>query len=152
MTKTDWMKKLERSHNSSLFKEEPMSNLGYLTEYIFGIDTYDEDQNEKIGQKVIEVAEAITNGKTFDYIKDEDDYTWYLIVCHFPFFKDRLGWGTSIRGAWWDVKNYRDRTINLSTCGLLGDGEEQQTEWAFTRDEWSVFMTACVNYAKGETV
>lgn len=95
-------------------------------------------------QKAVEVCEAINDRKTFEYINDEENYKWFLLMCNMPFFSDKLEWGTSIRGAWWD------RKIKFSCLGLW-DGDDQLTEsMEFDQNEWKVFVKAIIDFAKNE--
>ena len=146
----NWLKTLKDSYEwckTCAFEGDDLTPLEYLCGHIFDITTYAADQDEKIGKKVIEVIDAINNRTTFDYIKNEDDHTWYLLICNLPFFKKRLNWGTSIRGAWWDYEHWNDKMFKLSSCGLVGDDGEQQTDWELSKDEWEDFMRACVEFA-----
>ena len=70
--------------------------------YLFGFCTYDEKLDEILVKRCLDVCDAVTNGATFEYIaKSDDDRLWYTVVLNFPFFAERVEWGTSIRGAWW---------------------------------------------------
>ena len=43
----------------------------------------------------------------FEYIEKEEQYTNYLIMINMPFLQDKLEWGSSVRGAWFDdAKSY----------------------------------------------
>lgn len=129
------------------FLESQQSRLTYLSEYIFDFTTYDGGVAELFATKALEVCAAISDGKTFDYIKDPDNYQWYLLMCNMPFFAERLSWGGSIRGAWWD------NSITLDSCGLFLDGGQIVDTMEFTRDEWAEFIAAVLAFAtaKGET-
>ena len=65
-------------------------------------------------------------------------------MVNMPFFMPRLNWGGSIRGAWWDHKQPA-----LNSCGLWVE-QEQQTELAFTLEEWEAFMRAVIAFAEPE--
>lgn len=95
----------------------------YLAAEIFEFVTYDAAIDELFVRKAIEVMLAIDKRSTFEYQASDENYRWYLIMCNMPFFKDKLEWGTSIRGAWWDK--------NLTICSL---------EKTFTKEEWSKFI------------
>ena len=135
----NWQERLKESHE---WADNELSPLEFLVDYIFDIATYDGSQSKKIGTKMIEVIDAINNKTTFDYIKDEDNYTWYLMVCNLPFVANRIEWGCSIRGAWWEGD------VTLRTCGLVDEDGDQQTDWRFSGDDWEEFMKACVKYSK----
>jgi hypothetical protein len=141
----DYLKLLENSYKElkDIFSECPPENrLDYLGDYIFNFTTYDSDISILFATKAAEVCDAITRKVTFDYIKNPDNYQWYLIMCNFPFFADRIEWGTSIRGAWWDVDK-----VEFETCGLW-DGANQLTELKFTNDEWQKFIAAIVEFSR----
>ena len=127
------------------------SKLAYLSEMIFDFTTYDYEMDELFGRKAVEVCRAINNGKTFDYIKEPENYRWYLLMCNMPFFSERLDWGTSIRGAWWGPA--QGEKIKFQSCGLW-DGEVQLSDdLFFSRDEWKSFIEAIVDFSeitKGE--
>ena len=117
----------------------------FLSSYIFGFSTYDSEMDELFAMRAIEVCKAITERTTFEYIKDRSQYEWFLSMCHMEFFHDRICWGTSIRGAFWDAAS--SGFMEYETCGLwLGD--EQITETIqFTSDEWNSFMHALISFA-----
>lgn len=118
------------------------SRLAYLSDYIFDFTTYDSEMSEMFATKAVEVCDAISNAKTFDYIANTENYKWFLLMCNMPFFAQRLNCGTSIRGAWWDSREHR-----LSSCGIW-NGFEQEVELRF-RDvnEWKRFIAAIVAFA-----
>jgi hypothetical protein len=119
----------------------PASPLEYLGEYVFDFTTYDTKMLTLFTEKAIEVCAAITQGTAFGYIKNEDNYRWYLLMCNMPFFASKLEWGTSIRGAWWA------EGITLHSCGLW-DGDKQITDLEFTPEEWIDFVRAIVEFSK----
>ena len=131
-----WLEILERSYDKHCSFIGECSRLDFLTENIFNITTYDDSISEIIGVKIIEVAEAITKRQTFEYIKDEGNYLWYITCVNFPFFYPRLNWGSSIRGAWWDDIHKNP----LNTCSLIDSDGEQVLEWDFTAEEWCDFI------------
>jgi hypothetical protein len=132
---------LEHSYQQTMRNDQVQSRMAYLASNIFGFTTYDDSAAELFARKALEVCAAITRGKTFDYIKDADNYCWYLVMVNMPFFAERLNWGSSIRGAWWDHHLYQ-----LDTCGLWR-GEEQVIDPDLTRDEWMQFIEALIEFA-----
>ena len=140
----DYLKLLEHSYRVAVALDEcpPDSRLEYLGEQVFGFTTYDGEMSALFAGKAIEVCGAINNGATFDYIKDPENYRWFLLMCNMPFFADRLEWGTSIRGAWWDANK-------LESCGLY-EGEEQVLSLDFTREQWGEFAKALVAFARSD--
>lgn len=140
-----WLDLLKSSKKSvEEFGHEPMSNLEYLCDQIFDVTTYDSGQSELIGKKCVEVSIAITKKETFEYIKDEANYTWYLMLCNIDFFAKRIDWGGSIRGAWWDTYHGTE----LNTCGMFDSEGEYVLDIKFTRDEWDEFIMACAAFAE----
>lgn len=69
---------------------------------VFDLTTYDSSIDELFVKKIVEVLKAIRDRKTFDYIKDENNYITYLAVCQLLTRFNWINWGTSIRGAWFD--------------------------------------------------
>jgi len=126
----------------------PMSRLTYLSDFIFHFNLYDDDMEELFAKKAIEVCEVISKDTAFGYIKDEENYKWYLIMCNFPFFAERIGWSSSIRGASWDIP-FRQEKMEFSSCGLFKD-HEQIDDLEFTLDEWKEFIGAVIEFGKRE--
>jgi len=142
----DYLKILENSFNVSkeMFECPPENRLEYLGDHVFDFTTYDGTMSSLFAQRAVEVCEAINNRKTFEYIEDEERYKWFLLMCNMPFFSDKLEWGTSIRGAWWNYK------IKFSCLGLF-EGYDQLTEpMEFNQNEWEVFIKAIVDFSKNE--
>jgi hypothetical protein len=119
--------------------------LEYLGDYIFDFTTYDGQMAELFARRALEVCAAISDKTTFDYIKDAEQYRWYLVMVNMPFFTDKIEWGTSVRGAWWGEPPHSK--IKLDTCGLWLDGEQVQAAMEFTRDEWELFIAAMREFA-----
>ena len=117
------------------------SQLEFLAQSVFDFTTYDSEMDELLGAKAIEVMQSISAGATFDYIQDPEQYRWYIVMCNMPFFGNRLEWGTSIRGAWWD-----NNQPPLECDGLFLNGK-QITSLAFTDDEWLAFADAVISFA-----
>jgi len=117
--------------------EAKISRLEFLGDYIFDFTTYDGEITELFATKALEVCAAITEGKTFEYIKDPDRYRWYLLMCNMPFFVGRLDWGTSIRGAWWNPEQ-----PDLDTSGLWLEGKQLSRPLRFAFGDWGKFMQA----------
>lgn len=127
---------------NNLYSGHSLSRLEYLANNIFDIDTYESECDELFARKALQVCYAITNRKTFEYIENKDNRIWYLIMCNMPFFKDRVTFGTSIRGAFWDSG------ITLNSCGLW-DGDEQITDTLkFDDQEWVSFINAVIRFAE----
>jgi hypothetical protein len=144
-----YLKTLEDSFAMTSAHEcPPESRLAYLSENIFDFTTYDGAMSDLFGRKAVEVCAAITNGTTFDYIADQDNHRWFLLMVNMPFFAGRLDWGTSIRGAWWSA--YPDKHFEFQSCGLWDGGEQQTGDLLFTEEEWKEFMRAVIEFAAPE--
>lgn len=139
----DYLELLENSYRVAVESDEcPPSRLAFLGEQIFDFTTYDSGISELFAKKAIEVCDSINKRTTFDYIKDQENYIWFLLMCNMPFFACRLEWGASIRGAWWDAGR-------LESCGLYS-GDDQILSIEFTYEEWTRFAEALVVFALKE--
>lgn len=70
-----------------------------------GICTYDSDVDKLFIREMMEVIDVILQRTTFDYQESYEKYLIYLRMVHMPFIADRINWGTSIRGAWFEDEN-----------------------------------------------
>lgn len=122
----------------------PESRVAYLGDYIFDFTTYDDTMAEEFALKALEVCRAISDHKTFEYIKDPDNYRWFLLMCNMPFFARRLNWGTSIRGAWWDTSAPNETM--LDTTGLWVDGQQLTRPLTFSTEQWGEFIAAMLAF------
>lgn len=146
----DYLKLLEHSYEIESTRGgcPPETRLAFLSESIFDFTTYDGEKDEFFGRRAVEVCTAINDGKTFDFIKDSDNYTWYLAMCNMPFFAERLEWGMSIRGAWWAGR--MGKQIELDSCGLWMGDEQLTDTMEFSDDEWKRFIAAVIEFAHSE--
>ena len=94
----DRIMKIESEGNSC----PPENKLQFLGNYIFNFTTYDSYIDELFAYKMIEVIECILYGTTFKYQENRDNYLNYLTMVNMPSLKDKIEWGSSIRGAWFD--------------------------------------------------
>ena len=124
--------------DGDLYGEKGYTRHDFLANIVFGFDTYNEDMDRVFAQRALETCCAITTGTTFQYIEDEDNYGWYLIMCHMPFFESRISWGSSIRGAFWDFG-----PLEYAHVPLLDEGTEPAH---LDRDEWIEFMHAMFRF------
>lgn len=110
----DYKKELEKLYleEKSISGCPPENRNQFLGSYIFDFTTYDNDLDEYFAKKMIEVINAILTQTTFDYIKDESNYLNYITMCNMPFLKNKLEWGASIRGAWFDNYGYPNEGEN----------------------------------------
>lgn len=116
----------------------------FLADAIFDFTTYDDDMSSLLAKKCLAVCEAITNRTTFEYIKDPAQYENYLTMINMAFFKDKLSWGTSVRGAWWGTPIHQ-KVFKLQTYELYSD-DEKVVDWEFTRDQWDDFMQSVLKF------
>jgi hypothetical protein len=140
----DYLKLLKNSYETQRRIDEcpPESPLEYLGDSFFDFTTYDGEIAALFARKAIEVCEAISARTTFEYIKDAENYRWYLLMCNMPFFVGKLDWGGSIRGAWWDHK------ITFRSLGLWEGDEQLSEEMTFTAEEWILFMAAVSEFSR----
>jgi len=98
------------------FKEEqhlecaPETKMEYLGSSIFDFTTYDGEIDILFAEKMVEVLKVILNKNTFEYIENKEQYLNYLTMVNMPFLTDKLEWGGSIRGAWFD--NWKEYEID----------------------------------------
>lgn len=76
--------------------------MAWIGERLFGFCTYEEEFCAEMTRRALDVADAISNRYTFEYINNDENHRWYLLMVNMPFFENKLEWGTSIRGAWWE--------------------------------------------------
>lgn len=133
---------LEHSFQQERLEADELSRLEFLALHVFGFTTYDSGMDELLAARAVQVAEAINDRQTFEYIKARDSYENYIVMCQMPFFADRLEWGTSIRGAWWDTAG-----VTLDSCGLW-QGGEQLKPMTFDQASWMEFIRAVVAFAQ----
>lgn len=143
----DYLKLLEHSFEVCKGYNEVESRLEFIGINVFDFTTYDGEMDNLFGSKALEVCKAINSKQTFEYQKDPENYKWYLIMVNMPFFEKKLEWGTSIRGAWWDL--YGDAEFVLSSCGMYV-GEEQLLEIRFNSEQWGLFVDAMADFAAVE--
>lgn len=140
---------LEHSYSTYIdHSQQNETRLEYLATAVFGFITYERKQAEIITRKALEVAAAITNRTTFEYIENTDNRTWYLVMCNMPFFADKLEWGGSIRGAWWHPNT--KKVFTLESYGFYdkdSDDEQICIQYFSDSDEWSRFIKAILAFA-----
>ena len=81
---------------------------------VFKLATYDSDLDELFVKKILEVCKVILNRTNFEYIKDENNYHTYILVCQLLKDMKWINWGTSIRGAW-----FNDFTVDEDVSPLF---------------------------------
>ena len=80
----------------------PTNKIQFIGSTIFGFTTYDDEIDEIFAKCMLEVCECILNGTSTQYQNTRTKYFNYLTMVNMPFLVDKLDWGTSIRGAWFD--------------------------------------------------
>jgi hypothetical protein len=79
------------------------TQIDFVGDVIFEFTTYDSNINELFTRKMIEVLKCILEKSNFQYQDaSEGNYLNYLTMVNMPFLADKLEWGSSIRGAWFD--------------------------------------------------
>lgn len=99
-------------------ESEPTTKQEFLSSNVFNFATYDAEIEHLFVTKALEVCDAISNRTTFEYIKDAENYKWFLIMVNIKFFEESIEWGTSVRGAWWDVHYENGKLENKYMIGL----------------------------------
>ena len=135
----DYVKILNHSYKETCSHLEQLNPIEYLADHIFDLTTYEYTVSTFLVNKCIEVCKAISDGKTFDYISNEENNLWYLTVINFPFFQEKITWGTSIRGAFWESE------IVLQSTGIFIDNN-QVIEMSFEGDQWIEFINAIITF------
>ena len=74
----------------------------WASSHVFNLATYDGTLDEMFVKKIIEVCKVILEKRNFEYIKDESNYISYILVSQLLDHLNWIGWGTSIRGAWFE--------------------------------------------------
>jgi len=121
---------IESSYKESQYHDEGVTKAEFILS-LFNIHPYESGDNaDFLAEKVLGVITAITKRKTFEY--HENDPCWYLAVCHITEIANKITWGTSIRGAFWESE------IKLDTCSLFYNGN-QILNFLFTDDEFGQF-------------
>lgn len=82
---------------------------------IFDLVTYDGSLDEYFVDTIIEVCKVIFERRNFEYIENQNRYLKYIIVCQLLNKFRWIDWGTSIRGAWFEVDIYHDWLTKTNT-------------------------------------
>lgn len=98
------IKNLYKAHYDFWCKcfDDRQSKYEWAASEVFGLTTYDGDLDETFVKAILEVCKVIHNGSNFEYIKNEQNYIKYILVCQLLDKFHWIEWGTSIRGAWFD--------------------------------------------------
>jgi len=112
-----------------------IDKMEYLGSYVFDLNTGDFGEGsalEYLTKIIIEASDAILNLKTFEYIKDENNYLKYHTAVNLPFLSEIIEYGRSIRGAWFD--NHYDE-VSMD-CGRIIVKEGEIKEFIKDMFEW----------------
>ena len=132
----DYVELLKKAYQEQIDIERDLdSKLVFIAENVFNFDVYDDDMAELFAKKALEVCLAINKAETYEYIKDKENYKWFLIMVNMSFFKGILDWGGSIRGAWWD----HGTCFEVESCSIR---EVYGNKFIVGRDEWMSFVFA----------
>lgn len=136
----DYLALLEHSYLQWSEFDSDLARCDYIAEYVMGLSLYCSEMSDLFASRACEVAKAINNNATFDYIEDSENHQWFLVMLNYPFFSERINWGTSIRAAFWTYD-----AISLEGLNFF-DGEDQISgQITFNRKEWESFIDAmCV--------
>lgn len=91
--------------------QEKIDIYEFISSHVFNLTTYDLKLDQLFVEKIIEVLKVILNRETFEYIKKEDNYINYILVCQKLEQLNWIDWGTSIRGAFLDESNENATSI-----------------------------------------
>ena len=145
--KREYRRMLEEGYEA-IASTDPIGRMEYLSDYIFDFTTYDGEMAELFAGKALEVCAAISDSTTFDYIKDAEQYRWFLVMVNMPFFADKIEWGTSVRAAWWGEPPHA--RIKFDSCGLWLDNKQLYEPMEFTREQWIEFIAAVLAFGREE--
>lgn len=139
----DWKSVLEESYEKYINDNRNETKLSFLGDVVFNLTTYSNTQSERLARDMLKVVEAITRGKTFEFIEDEENYNLYITCVNLAWFSGRLDWGTSIRGAWWATYDMPP----ICTCELYYNGS-QLVDPEIVEQEWEGFINSVIEFAK----
>lgn len=121
----------------------PNSRIEFAGSTVFDFTTYDGAMDVYFAKKMLEVIDCILHNKTFEYQKEESNYVNYLTMVNMPFLQDKLDWGTSIRGAWFDeYGHHSEPQPRIYYVGLLDGG--------IPKSEIKIFLTELLEWCAEE--
>lgn len=131
---------LEQKHDEGY----PINKLQFLGNRIFDFITYDYMADELFAKKTLEVIECILNRTNSHYQKSRENYINYMYIVNTPFMRDKLEWGSSIRGAWFDDHGHDSESAEDRVYLLTHD-------WRIAKSEINHFMKQLLEWvAEGE--
>lgn len=72
----------------------------WAADHVFNLTTYDGALDKLFVRTILDICKVIINKQTYEFIRDENMYVVYIVVCQLLNKKGWIEWGTSIRGAW----------------------------------------------------
>lgn len=128
----------------------PNSRLDWVGEAIFGFTTYDYTLNELYTRKALEACKVINDGTVIEYILDNVNYCWFVLLLQLEFFSSRINWEESIRGSYWNILGHRPgyKKKNYLSSSHFYDDMEQIEGVVFSSDEeWKIFLNAVIEFS-----
>lgn len=120
----------------------PKNKLEFIGESIFEFTTYDGEIDVIFAESMITVINHILNKTTFEYINEsETNYMNYLMMVNLPFLKNKLEWGTSIRGAWFDEYGHNSEPEPIIYKINYGNIE-------LPKSDIKIFLTQLIEWSK----
>lgn len=84
------------------YDECDLNKYEFVGDEIFNFVTYDNFYTIKLTMHMLEVLDVLIKKYNYSYLKEEDQYSNYLLMINMPFLINKIEWGTSIKGAWLD--------------------------------------------------
>ncbi len=138
----EMLKKSYQENKSHCFTCSSPSKLEFIANHVFLINTYDSLVDEKMALDFLKVCDVITKGDNFIFIDSSDEnYELYLRTVMYPFFENKIDWGSSIRGAWWEYD-----LVEIDSCGLYYEGEQLLNE----KFDMRLLIPAIQKFLEGE--
>ncbi len=151
----NWLEILEYNYKREVDDSGEMLKTEFVANNILGIFTYSNMTDHFLCVKTLEVMEAIHYRKTFDYITNTEDNLWYMAVLHMDFLSNKISWGTSIRGAFWESfhagmpHNPKGSLAEIGDSMLFKVDTDEQVEYIISdNDEWDCFVIALLEFCQ----
>ena len=113
----------------------PDNKIQFLGSTVFDFTLYSNEMYELFGRKMIEVILCIIDETTFDYQElSNENYINFLTMVNMPFLVDKLNWGSSIRGAWFE------NSESYIICGEIN----------IPKNELTIFMNELIEWSKND--
>lgn len=120
-TKEQWLEWLQKIHAvMEEITDDPERGRYETVASLFGIVTYDSGMDEALVRIMMPTLIAIGEGTTSKQTYNPQNHLNFCITVNMPLLKQRLSWGTSIRGAWYSFKVPFDPHHGLVGTGSSG--------------------------------